>query len=152
MVDLVKAKKINVVNIPSTSVEDIKSICALEKEISKFEPDFKIKIEHFISNSVYVRTAYLPPHLIATNVLIKIPTTIIAVGDLTITGSNRVDIKGHKIIKAQANRKNIIVTRGYSVITMFFKTEATDVIEAEKEFTDDFSVLKKAEKFDCEVV
>ena len=101
-----------------------------------------ISIEHFIHEGVYYRTCKVPKDTVIIGAFIKIPTTVIVSGDCYVTLGNTVGrLEGYNVIKAEAGRRQAFRAVEDTYITMCFKTESTDVKEAEKEFTDEWMLL-----------
>ena len=101
-----------------------------------------IPIEHFIHEGVYYRTCKVPKDTAIIGAFIKIPTTVIVSGDCYVTLGNTIGrLEGYNVIKAEAGRRQAFRAVEDTYITMCFKTESTDVKEAEKEFTDEWMWL-----------
>lgn len=101
-----------------------------------------IPIEHFIHEGVYYRTCKVPKDTAIIGAFIKIPTTVIVSGDCYVTLGNTIGrLEGYNVIKAEAGRRQAFRAVEDTYITMCFKTESTDVKEAEKEFTDEWMLL-----------
>lgn len=99
-------------------------------------------IEHFIHEGVYYRTCKVPKDTAIIGAFIKIPTTVIVSGDCYVTLGNTIGrLEGYNVIKAEAGRRQAFRAVEDTYITMCFKTESTDVKEAEKEFTDEWMLL-----------
>ena len=115
---------------------------AIEEEIKQHE-QIQIKIEQYVYEGVYTRTSYLPAGSLVVGVTIKIPTTMIVSGNMNITiGDGFKNVQGYGTIHAEKNRKTTVAAIEDSVVTMVFKTDATTVEEAEKEFTDGWRDLQ----------
>lgn len=102
-----------------------------------------VPIEHWIDDGIYYRATYMPPFTVSVSCMIKIPTTIIVVGNCLVTVGDHVEhLLGIKHIKASANRRVAYKSLDGGVfILMYFKTSATTVEEAEHEMTDEFNLL-----------
>ena len=91
---------------------------------------------------MYARTVYLPAMGHFTNVLIKIPTTLVVSGYCYfLAGQQWVKIVGQHVVPAGANRKQICITKEPTTVTMLFPTNAKTVEEAEMQFTDEINDL-----------
>lgn len=101
-----------------------------------------IPIEHFIHEGVYYRTCKVPKGVAIVGAFIKIPTTVIVSGDCYVTLGNTVGrLEGYNVIKAEAGRRQAFRAVEDTYITMCFKTDAKDVKDAEKEFTNEWMLL-----------
>lgn len=106
------------------------------------DQEVDIPIEHFIHEGVYYRTCKVPKGVAIIGAFIKIPTTIIVSGDCYVTLGNTVGrLEGYNVIKAEAGRRQAFRAVEDTYITMCFKTDAKDVKDAEKEFTDEWMLL-----------
>ncbi len=106
------------------------------------DQEVDIPIEHFIHEGVYYRTCKVPKDTAIIGAFIKIPTTVIVSGDCYVTLGNTIGrLEGYNVIKAEAGRRQAFRAVEDTYITMCFKTESTDVKEAEKEFTDEWMLL-----------
>lgn len=110
--------------------------------LEHYDQEVDIPIEHFIHEGVYYRTCKVPKGVAIIGAFIKIPTTVIVSGDCYVTLGNTVGrLEGYNVIKAEAGRRQAFRAVEDTYITMCFKTESTDVKEAEKEFTDEWMLL-----------
>lgn len=106
------------------------------------DQEVDIPIEHFIHEGVYYRTCKVPKDTAIIGAFIKVPTTVIVSGDCYVTLGNTIGrLEGYNVIKAEAGRRQAFRAVEDTYITMCFKTESTDVKEAEKEFTDEWMLL-----------
>lgn len=119
---------------------------AIENEILSCQ-QIDITTHHTLHCGVYTRTAFLPKGTFASGSVIKIPTTVLISGNIKFLVGKKVhDIVGFKAIEAMANRKQVAYAIEDTYITMLFKTDASTVEEAEREFTDDFDLLMSRKK------
>ena len=106
------------------------------------DQEVDIPIEHFIHEGVYYRTCKVPKGVAIIGAFIKIPTTVIVSGDCYVTLGNTVGrLEGYNVIKAEAGRRQAFRAVEDTYITMCFKTDAKDVKDAEKEFTNEWMLL-----------
>lgn len=106
------------------------------------DQEVDIPIEQFIYEGVYYRTCKVPKGVAIIGAFIKIPTTVIVSGDCYVTLGNTVGrLEGYNVIKAEAGRRQAFRAVEDTYITMCFKTDAKDVKDAEKEFTDEWMLL-----------
>lgn len=117
-------------------------LCDMVKYAVEHCQEVDIPIEHFIHEGVYYRTCKIPKDTAIIGAFIKIPTTVIVSGDCYVTLGNTIGrLEGYSVIKAEAGRRQAFRAVEDTYITMCFKTESTDVKEAEKEFTDEWMLL-----------
>lgn len=115
-------------------------IDALENETVE---EVAIDVQHFINEGVYYRTCRVPKGITILGAFIKIPTTVIVSGDCFVTLGNTIGrLTGYHVIKAEAGRRQLFKSVDQDTfVTMCFKTSATTVEDAEKEFTDEWKLL-----------
>ena len=117
-------------------------LCEMAKYATEHCDEVDIPIEQFIHEGVYYRTCKVPKDTAIIGAFIKIPTTVIVSGDCYVTLGNTIGrLEGYNVIKAEAGRRQAFRAVEDTYITMCFKTESTDVREAEKEFTDEWMLL-----------
>jgi len=137
MLDLVVSKN----TIPAMTDDSINRVRALENLILE-KPQTDIATTHSLHSGVYTRTIMIPAGVVLTGALIKIPTTLIVLGDTTVyIGDQARSLVGYNVLAASANRKQAFVAHTDTYITMIFKTDAKTVEEAEEQFTDEFARL-----------
>ena len=123
--------------VPPTPPEIIEWVKEVEGRAREFE-QLRIRTEHVLHAGMYARTVHLPPMAMFTNVLIKIPTIMVVLGYCYIlAGDKWTRLNGFSVIPASANRKQIVITKEPTAVTMLFPTNATTIEEAEMEFTDE---------------
>ena len=128
-------------NIQTMESNDIALTNKIEEAILECE-QVPVETLHTIHSGIYTRTIHIPAGTVVAGAFIKIPTTLIATGNLRVTiGSKVVNIKGTRVITAKANRKQVAFALEDSSVIMCFATKAKTVKEAEKEFTDDWARL-----------
>lgn len=118
---------------------------AMVRELEQFalsQPQVEVVTHHLIHAGVYHRTVMLPAGTLVTGALIKVPTTLTVCGHVTVLiGMEEVELEGYHILPAAADRKQGFVVHADTVLTMSFRTSATSVDEAEREFTDELDLL-----------
>lgn len=123
------------------SEASIGNVRKFEAEMSK-QPQYDLEILHTIHGGVYTRTIMMPPGCMLTGALIKIATTLIISGHVTVyTDGEDIDFVGYNVVPASANRKQAIYAHEHTDMTMLFSTKATTVGEAQEEFTDEVYLL-----------
>ena len=127
--------------IPAMRQEDIDRVRALEKETLAL-PQTPLEVSHFLHAGIYSRTVCIPAGSLITGALLKIPTVLVIAGEVTMfVGDRTVSLNGYNVFPAEANRKQVFLTNTETFLTAMFATSATTVDEAEKESTDEFSLL-----------
>lgn len=91
----------------------------------------------------------MPEGAVVTSVLIKIPTTLIVVGDFSVMrveeGKTLWDrYSGTQVFAADAGRRMVYTCHTDVIMTMAFPSKARTVSEAEAEFTDEIHLLQSA--------
>jgi hypothetical protein len=109
-------------------------------------PQVDIETIHTIHAGIYTRTICVPAGVTITGALMKIPTTLIVNGDCLVTiGDKTAHVAGHHVLCASAGRKQIFVAISDTWLTMMFHTHAKTVGESEREFTDEYELLRSNE-------
>ena len=124
-------------NLPVTAacVEFARNVEALLKQASQ---QVRVPIEESLHNGVYVRTGFVPPGVIATGCLTKVPTTLIVIGKCKVSCAEGViDVDGFACFETAAGRKTVFRTITKTVTVMIFKTDARTTEEARRAMTDD---------------
>ena len=124
-------------NLPVTtaSVSFAREVEALLKTA---EHQVSVQIEESLHDGVYVRTGFVPPGVIATGCLTKVPTTLIVIGKCKVTCADGImDVDGFAQFETAAGRKTVFRTITKTVTVMIFKTDARTVEEARRAMTDD---------------
>tara|TARA_R110000787_G_scaffold160287_4_gene273990 strand:- start:434 stop:895 length:462 start_codon:yes stop_codon:yes gene_type:complete len=127
--------------IPAMSDVSIASVRELEASILEHE-QVPVVTQHIIHAGVYMRTITMVPGSLLAGALIKISTTLIVSGDVTVyTEGGPCRFAGYHVLPASAGRKQAILAHDYTDMTMLFGTDATTVEDAEAQFTDELSIL-----------
>ena len=136
-------------SLPAAPPEIIDWIREVESRAREFE-QLHIRTEHILHAGMYARTVHLPPMCHFTNVLIKIPTLIVVIGYCyMLAGSRWAKLTGYNVFPANAQRKQICITKEPTAVTMIFPTNAKTVEEAEAEFTDEIGDLLSRTQPEC---
>lgn len=127
--------------IPAMSIEAVDKVRHLEAKVLAM-PQVAIFTDHVLHAGLYSRTIMIPAGTILVGALIKIPTLLIVQGEAVIEiGDECIGLQGYAVLPASAGRKQVFVARTDTYLTMVFVCSATDVGEAEKQFTDEFEIL-----------
>lgn len=119
----------------------IGKVYALEKVTSLME-QADIETHHVLHGGVYARTIKIPGGVVLTGVLVKIPTTLVINGDVTVyANEEEIRVIGYQVIPASAHRKQAFITHSDTLLTMVFPTSAATIEEAEDEFTEEAALL-----------
>ena len=105
-------------------------------------PQVSIGTDHVFHAGVYARTIKVPAGVMITGVLIKIPTLLIVQGDAIVhVEDGPFELHGYNVVAAGAGRKQAFVALTDTHLTMIFATDALDVDNAERAFTDELDKL-----------
>ena len=127
--------------LPAMSESAVAAVRAFDQELKQRE-QVPISTHHQIHGGIYTRTLCLPKGAALTGVLIKIPTTLVLCGDVTIfTGTDEVRVCGYAVLPGSAGRKQAFIANADTWMSMSFPTQATSVEEAENQFTDEPDLL-----------
>lgn len=128
--------------IPAMTPAAIARVREIENYMMATQPQFDLPILHVLHGGMYVRSLFMPGGTMITGALIKIPTTVIVVGDAIVwLGDDERRVTGHTILPASAHRKQGFHALTDTHITMLFPTDAKTVAEAEREFTEEWERL-----------
>lgn len=129
-------------DLPRATSATIARLEAIESELAK-RPQVFIPVEQKIYAGMYARTICIPKGVIATGVVIEIPTILVLNGHCRFNSGDKVyEFKGHYVLEGEPHRKQICVALEDTYMTMLFPTEAKTVEEAENEFTSEVNKLQ----------
>lgn len=128
-------------NIPAMSNMAIGKVRKLES-FALCMPQIDIDTSHVIHAGMYARTIMIPAGVMITGALIKIATMLIVQGDvIAYIGDDTIELHGHTVLPASANRKQAFIAQTDTYLTMIFLSDAKSVEEAEEQFTDEADML-----------
>tara|TARA_R110000823_G_scaffold16897_7_gene53885 strand:+ start:2181 stop:2624 length:444 start_codon:yes stop_codon:yes gene_type:complete len=120
----------------------IEKVRHLEAEMRHLDTQVSLKTDHLIHAGIYHRTVHIPAGVLVAGALVKIDTTVIVHGDITVyVDGEPLLLIGHNVLPAYAGRKQAAYAHTDTNFTMSFSTDATTVEEAEEEFTDEVEIL-----------
>ena len=127
--------------IPATTENAVARVEALEEKILEM-PQIEIGTDHVLHAGTYARTITMPPGVVLTGAFIKVDTTLIVSGDITVfVGDEPFDFFGYNGLPTMAGRKTAFLSHTECHLTMTFATDAKTVEEAEVEFTNEVDKL-----------
>lgn len=127
--------------VPAMTLLQIDKVRRLEAMVLEL-PQTSIFTEHVIHGGMYARTVMIPAGTMITGALVKTPTTLIVNGDCTVyIGDGTIEVSGYNVIPASAGRKQAFLAHTDTWLTMMVATDAKDVDEAERFFTDESHLL-----------
>ena len=136
--NLVEAKPVGIPAMSDAAISQVRRIEAAALEC----PQTAFTTDHVIHGGVYMRTLHMVPQSFLTGALIKISTTLVVSGDVTIfMDGDGVRVTGYHVLPASAGRKQAILAHDDTDLTMLFSTVATNVADAEAQFTDETNML-----------
>lgn len=128
-------------SIPTMSAAAINAVRELESAALQHKQE-PLVTHHVIHSGVYLRTIRLNAGLVITGALIKTDTTLIISGDVMVyLDGEPTRFEGYHVVPASAGRKQAIFANEDTDLTMLFGTDATNVEDAENQFTDEVSKL-----------
>jgi hypothetical protein len=147
MADLILSRP----TIPAMSEAAIGKVRELES-IAVMLPQVPIGTDHVLHAGLYARTVMVPAGVLITGVLIKIATLLIVQGDaLVYIGGEPTRLNGYNVVPAAAGRKQAFIAESDVYLTMIFPTDALDVDEAERQFTDEVELLVSRKEQPCQL-
>lgn len=127
--------------IGSASDKGMAIVHRLEEVVLEKE-QIPIETDHILHAGTYARTITLPPGALLVGSLMKVDTTLIIDGDVTVyTGNDPAHFTGYNVVPTAAGRKTAFLAHTETHLTMLFATGAKTVGEAEAEFTDEVEKL-----------
>lgn len=128
-------------HISTMSEEAIDKVRQYEALVLSF-PQTKIPTHHLLHAGMYSRTILIPAGNTLTGVLMKISTILILSGNFVLfAGDKAIELHGYNVLAGSPNRKQAGVAKTDTWATMIFPTNATNIEEAENEFTDEGNIL-----------
>ena len=128
--------------IAAMSPDAIAKVQQLEDEMRTLDTQISLHTTHLLHAGLYHRTIVIPAGVLVAGVLIKIDTTVIVDGDVSVyADGDTIELSGHNVLAAYAGRKQAAYAHTDTCYTMSFATQAQTVEEAEAEFTDEVSNL-----------
>ncbi len=143
--------KTGTVAIPLMDLQSIERLGDFRR-VSLSLPQIDPNTQHVLHAGLYHRTVKMPAGTVMVGVLVKIPTTVIIAGDVSVwLGEVEHRFTGYHVLAAAANRMQAFIAHQDTFITMSFATKAGTVEEAENEFTDEHGLLMSRRGFGNEV-
>jgi hypothetical protein len=131
----------NNVTIGAMSPVAVGKVQALE-DASLVYDQLPVETHHLIHGGMYCRTMHMTPGMLITGALIKISTTLIIAGHVTVyLDGEPAGFHGYYVLPAAGGRKQAIYAHEASYLTMLFPTDVDTVGEAEAQFTDAVDTL-----------
>lgn len=130
-------------SLPAMTPEAIGQVKELGDASLRFLPQHALETHHLLHGGMYARTLHLPVGCLITGVLIKISTTLVVCGDVSVfTGEDTVRMQGYYVLPGSAGRSQAFLAHAPTSMTMLFPSDASTVEEAERQFTDDGHLLE----------
>lgn len=128
--------------VPAMTGEAVENVRALQASLSHL-PQVAITTQHVLHGGVYARTVTLQPGVLIVGVLVKVPTTLVINGDVSVyLGEQTVRLSGYSVIPASAHRKQAFYAHAGTTLTMILQAPGATTIEsAEDIFTDEGGAL-----------
>lgn len=102
----------------------------------------QLPVHHTLHGGVYTRSMRLPAGVMICGALIKVPTTLIVNGSVTVwANGGSIDVNGYQVLVGAAGRKQLFYANEDTDMTMVCASTATTVDEAERSFTDEWEML-----------
>ena len=130
------------------TMDDVSIGLAREAEDVMAElPGIRLETFHTLHGGIYSRTIVLKRGEVIVGAEIKVPTTLVISGYLSLyIGEEVIELEGVHIIPASKGRKQVMTALEETSVTMSFATKATTIAEAESEFTDEADKLVSRNK------
>lgn len=127
--------------IPPSSESALSKAFLLQEHLLKL-PQEDITTHHVLHGGAYVRTIKIRKNIVLTGALIKVPTTLIVDGDVSVYLDDEAKrLTGFHVLAASAHRKQAFIAHEDTMLTMIFATDAKNIEQAEAQFTDEHESL-----------
>ena len=138
--------------LPAMSDAAVAAVRELEARLLEM-PQVPIRTHHQIHGGIYTRTICIPKGITMTGALVKVPTTLVISGDVTVfTGTDEVRVTGYAVFPGSAGRKQAVQAHADTWVSMSFPTNAMSLADAEAEFTDEVDTLASRQSTSDQVV
>ncbi len=128
--------------LPAMTADAISKVRRLEALSLTQCEQVEFPTSHLLHGGMYARTLTMQAGSVLTGALLKVPTTLIVAGDcMVFIGTDVIELHGYNVLPGSAGRKQVFVALTDLAMTMLFPTQAKTVLEAEKEFTDEYALL-----------
>jgi hypothetical protein len=119
----------------------IEKVRAVQSAIMKCPP-VDMPVHHTLHGGVYSRSLRIPAGVMIVGALIRVPTTLIISGRVTVWANDQtMEVDGYTVLAGSVGRKQVFVAHEDTDMTMCFATQAKTVDEAEREFTEEWELL-----------
>lgn len=120
------------------AVEQVRELEGMARQM----PQVSVGTDHLIHGGMYARTIMVPAGVMITGALVKVATILIVSGDCTVfIDGGPMDLCGYHVVPASAGRKQAFVANADTWLTAIFPSDARDIDEAERQFTDEYELL-----------
>jgi hypothetical protein len=120
------------------AIENVRRLESLAREM----PQVAIATDHVIHAGMYARTVLVPAGVMITGVLVKVATLLVVHGDAVVyVDGGPIELRGYNVLPASAGRKQAFVAQTDTHLTMIFPSDAKNVEQAERQFTDEIERL-----------
>jgi len=119
----------------------IEKVRVVQNEMLKM-PQVDLPVHHTLHGGMYSRSLVIPAGVALAGAFILVPTMLIVSGNVTVYANDQAyEIDGYQVLVASAGRKQLFVAHSDTNMTMLFATTATNVEDAEDEFTSESHLL-----------
>lgn len=127
--------------LPAMNSDEIGKVRELETLLMEL-PQVDLETQHIIHGGTYSRTIMMPAGAALTGALLKIATTLIVSGRVTVfIGDKTLELDGYNVLPASAGRKQAFFAHADTWLTMFCATAAGTLEAIEYEMTDEVDLL-----------
>lgn len=123
------------------SEQAVAKVRELERAVLEV-PQTPLVTRHLLHADMYSRTICIRAGDVLTGALIKIATTLIVYGRVTVClGDEVIDLDGYNVLPGSVGRKQAFLAHSDVYLTMMFPSDAKTIEAAEAQFTDEAARL-----------
>lgn len=127
--------------LAAMSTQAIAKVANVAARLRQSNAQIGLKTQHFFHGGIYRRVILLPEGAEMVGVLVKIPTTVVVLGDAFVWIEGGWRHVGNEVLIGSSMRQQHFLANADTYIHMLFPTTTLTAEEAEREFTDEFQNL-----------
>lgn len=131
----------SLVVLPASTPANYQEIHSVGMAMREF-PQVPFITDHKLHGGTYTRTVMLPNGTRFAGVLVKVASTLVIVGDVTVYANGmKYEFSGVNVLCGKANRIQAFIANSVCVLIMQCRCDAKTIEDAQKHFTDEYELL-----------